>query len=109
VTLQEPVAVQDSETGEMVTSWSTAWLDSSTPLEDIPAEVLTGPGREFAAAATTQSEGVARINLRWFPGLESTWRILWDGVIYGISSIELDATGRLEYRLRCEAGVTDGE
>jgi hypothetical protein len=36
-------------------------------------------------------------------------RILWDGNIYNIKSIETDLSGRQEYRLRCSAGNNDGQ
>lgn len=108
IEFQELVEDQDSETGAMVQSWQTAYLDSDTPLDSVPAEVMTGPGREFRNSGTTQAESTARINLRWFPGLLETWRILWDGRFYNIQSIETDVTGRREWRLRCVDGVSDG-
>lgn len=100
---------QDPDTGEVPIEWKTVWLDGVTELSSVPAEVLTGPGREFIESDTKQSETTARINLRWFPGLDARWRILWDGNIYNIVSIETDITARREYRLRCEAGVNNGE
>ena len=109
VTIQEQQRDQDSETGEIVTSWDTVMLDDGTELDALPAEVLTGPGRELLAAGAKQAETTARINLRWFPGLLPTMRILWDGRIYNITSIETDATGRREWRLRCSDGLTDGQ
>lgn len=108
IEFQELVEEQDNETGAVVQSWQTAYLDSDTLLDSVPAEVLTGPGREFRNSGTTQAETTARINLRWFPGLLATWRILWDGRIFNIQSIETDATARREYRLRCVDGVSDG-
>ena len=108
IEFQELVEDQDSETGESVFNWVTATIDSETLLDSVPAEVLTGPGREFRESGATQAETSARINLRWFPGLLATWRILWDGRIYNITSIETDATARREYRLRCVDGVSDG-
>lgn len=108
IEFQELVEDQDSETGAVVQSWQTAYMDSDTPLDSVPAEVLTGPGREFRNSGTTQAESTARINCRWFPGLLPTWRILWDGRIYNIQSIETDATARREWRLRCIDGVNDG-
>lgn len=75
---------------------------------DVPAEVLTGPGREFRAADAKQSETTARITLRYFPGLKLADRITWDGRTFDIQSIELDLTARKEYRLRCIDGTTDG-
>lgn len=109
ITFQAREEQQDSETGESVIVWVTARRADSSELANVPAEVLTGPGREFRGAATTQAETTARINLRWFPELAETWRVLWDGRIYNISSTETDVTGRKEWRLRCEAGVTDGQ
>lgn len=108
ITFQEKVAEQDSETGDTSYVWATVDLDSDTELADVPAEVLTGPGREFNAADAKQAETTARINLRWFPGLQPTWRIVWEGRYYDILSIETDATARREYRLRCKEGLTDG-
>ncbi len=108
IEFQELTEEQDSETGASITTWQTAYLDSDTPLDSVPAEVLTGPGREFRNSGTTQADATARINLRWFPGLLETWRILWDGRIYNIQSIETDITARREYRLRCTDGASDG-
>ena len=105
---QELVEEQNSETGESIFSWQTAMIDSETLLDSVPDEVLTGPGREFSESGTTQSEITARINLRWFPGLSTEWRILWDGKIFNIVSKETDATARREYRLRCKDVVSDG-
>lgn len=95
---------QDSESGEVIASWGTLYAS-------VPAEVLTGAGREFIAAGATQGETTARIVMRWFPVSESdmyAWRILWDGRVYNIGSIETDATGRREWRIKCAAGVNDG-
>lgn len=76
--------------------------------QNVPAEVLTGPGREFNAADAKQAETTARINLRWFPGLLPSMRIVWEGKAYDILSIETDVTARKEYRLRCKEGTNDG-
>jgi head-tail adaptor len=104
VTIQQPIQTQNPVTGEILNSWSTV-----AGMASVPAEVLTGPGREFRQSAATQAETSARINLRWFPGLLPTWRILWDGRTYNIHSIETDVTGRREWRLRCTDGVNDGQ
>lgn len=111
VTIQEPVEDQDSNTGEIITSWVTAVDDSGTDLINVPAEVLTGPGREFRESGTTQAETTARINLRWFPVDRIKlyqWRILWDGRVYNIGGAETDRTARREWRLKCTDGVNDG-
>lgn len=108
IEFQRKVETQNPQTGAISYTWQTVWLDSDTPLNAVPAEVLTGPGRELYAADAKQAETTARINLRWFPGLLPTWRVLWDGKVYDITSIETDATARREYRLRCKDGVNDG-
>lgn len=108
IAIEQKVETQDPVTGDIEWSWVTVFLDSDTPLDSVAAEVLTGPGREFNAADAKQSETTARIQCRWFPGLLPTMRILWDGKVYDITSIEMDATARREYRLRCKDGLTDG-
>lgn len=94
--------------GEVITTWEVARSESGNVLGLVPAEVLTGPGRELAAAASKLAETTARIRTWWFPGLDPTWRIVWEGKIYDITSIERDATGRFEYFIRCKDGLSDG-
>ncbi len=92
--------------------WQTVVLADGARLEDVPAEVLTGPGRESQGGAATQSETSARINLRWFPANErdmAAWRVIWDGRVYDIQSVETDATARREWRLRCVDGPSEGQ
>ena len=107
VTIQERVETQDEDTGAIEVVWQDATLGGVEML-DVPAEVLTGAGREFNNSASIQGEIAARINMRWFPGLTQKMRILWDGNTYNISSIETDLTARREYRLKCTAGVNEG-
>ena len=102
VTVQELVEVQNTTTGAITREWEDF-------LADVPAEVLTGAGKEFVSSGATQGEITARINMRWFPGLTQKMRILWDTKEYNILSIETDMTGRQEYRLKCSSGVTDGQ
>jgi SPP1 family predicted phage head-tail adaptor len=93
--------------GQVVVTWVDAF-PAITAMGGIAAQVLTGPGREFRAAGGEQAETAARINLRYIPGIEQSMRVLWDGLIYNIRSIEFDATGRREVRLICDEGVNDG-
>lgn len=102
VTVQELVEVQDTTTGAVVRQWEDF-------IADVPAEVLTGAGKEFVQSGATQGEITARINMRWFPGLTQKMRIVWDTNQYNILSIETDITARQEYRLKCSSGVTDGQ
>jgi SPP1 family predicted phage head-tail adaptor len=108
VEFQAQTTVRDSE-GRAVTTWETAALDSGTPLDLVPAEVLTGPGREFVESGQKQATTAARIVVRWFPALSPSWRILWDGRTYGIETAETDITGRREWRIRCTEGANDGQ
>ena len=92
--------------------WQTVVLDGGLRLEDVPAEVLTGPGREFQGGNATQAEASARVTLRWFPTsprVVASWRMRWDGQIFNIQSAEVDITARREWRLRCVDGPSEGQ
>lgn len=108
VTFQRQVTERDSG-GVEATTWQTVWLDSDTELADVPAEVLTGPGRESVIAGQVNAETAARITVRWFPGLSQSWRILWEGLVYNIQTFDTDATARREWRIRCTEGMNDGQ
>ena len=81
---------------------------------NVPAEVLTGPGREGVAAGAERAETDARIHFHWLPGVDMQMRVIWetepngDRPEYAIQSIEHDATNRREIRLRCVHGREDG-
>lgn len=109
VCVQELTEVQDTNTGAITYTWEPAISDDGTVLNGVPAEVLTGAGKEFVQSEAIQGQIAARINMRWFPGLTQKHRIVWDTNIFNITSIETDITARQEYRLRCSAGVSDGQ
>lgn len=109
VAVQQQTQTQNSTTGAVSTTWQNVVLSGGVVLSSVPAEVLTGAGKEMIEGDARQGETTARINLRWFPGLTQAMRILWDGQVYNIKSIETDLTARREYRLRCTAGVNDGQ
>lgn len=109
VAVQEQVETQDPNTGALSVSWQNVTLSGGTVLNNLPAEVLTGPGKEIFQAEARQGEIAARINTRWFPGLTQKMRIVWEGQNFNIQSIETDVTARREYRLKCVAGVNDGQ
>lgn len=92
-------------TGEVQLGWANAF---PAVAGGIPAEVLTGPGREFRAANSEIGEIAARINFRYLGEVTQEMRVLWRGVAYNIGSVEVDATGVRETRLICTGGVTDG-
>ena len=88
--------------------------DWGTVYENVPAEVLTGPGREGVAAGAERAETDARINFRWLPGVDTQMRVIWESEPNGtrpefaIQDMELDATAMREIRLRCVHGREDG-
>lgn len=106
--MQQLVETRDAGTGAVNRSWADLVVSGVT-YSSVPAEVLTGPGREFVQSGATQAEGMIRVNMRWFPGLTAKMRIVWDSNPYNITSIETDATARREYRLKCSTGVSDGQ
>ena len=108
VEFQQKVEEQDSETGAVSYTWETIEYSSDFALSSVPAEFLTGPGREFNAADVKQAEASARVNCRWFGYVDPAWRVVWEGRNFDILSVDYDATGRRETRLRLREGVTDG-
>lgn len=77
-------------------------------LVDEPAECLTGPGREPVMSNAKQTETTLRVTIRWRPGVLETMSLEWEGKVYDIQSIESDASGRKELRLRCGGGLSNG-
>ena len=108
ITFEVKTRVRDGEIFQ--DDWVTATSDDNQPMKNIPAEVLLGPGRELLAAGAEHGQIDARINLRWFPGLKHSWRIVShrDGMVYDINGVSADRTGRREWRLTCKAGVSNG-
>lgn len=97
----------DPLSGQPTKQWASVYVD-------VPAEVLTGPGREGIAAGAERAETDARINLRWLPGIDTQMRVIWESEPNGqrpefsIQTMELDATGMGEIRLRCVHGRERG-
>lgn len=108
IKIQKPVESQDGDTGEIITTWQNIELSAGKP--DIPAEVLTGAGKESYAENSKFSEVVARINIRWFPyGQQDLYkcRIIWESQVFNIVDVQTDLTARQEWRFKCEAGVSN--
>lgn len=102
ITIQRQIPVQDQTTGAI----SLQWVDHYA---DMAAECLTGAGRESVQAQTVQAPTDARINFRWVPDIDQSMRVIWDGANYNITGMDSDRTGRREWRLRCQKGLTDGQ
>lgn len=101
IDIQQKVTEQDS-TGDTVTTWQT--LAASVPAAVEPLSV-----REFIAAQATQSQTVARVTIRYRPGLDATMRILHRGQVYNPQGWLADADSGLEYLTTpVTAGVNDG-
>lgn len=78
-------------------------------LENVPAEVLTGAGREAVAAGQPQSSVAARITLRYQAALREPYgmSLEHDGQAYHVTTHYFDATGRRWVTLVCEKGFKD--
>lgn len=107
VTFEEQENTRDGE-GRLTVEWVDAVLETGEVMADVPAEVLTGPGRESRQSDQLQTQVAARITCRYFAGLKGSWRIVWGEEIYNIETWELDKTGQREIRIRCSSGVNDG-
>ena len=101
IDIEQQVVAQDAITGELSTVWQAY-------VQNVPAEVLTGPGKEAVQADRKQPEIAARVRFRWFPGLDEAMRIVWDSVPFDIVDIVTDATSRREYRITLKGGLSDG-
>jgi len=108
VAVQEQVETQNATTGAVTVVWQNVVINT-IELNSVPAEVLTGQGRETFLSDSRQNESAARINMRWFEGLTQKMRIVWEGKEFNIQSIETDVTARREYRLKCVTGMNDGQ
>lgn len=107
VKFEMPVESVDGNGFKAVT-WQTATV-GGVIMSSVPAEVLTGAGKELIAAGQKFADVTLRVNCRWFVGLSAKWRIVWEGRVYDIIGFEADRTARQEWRIRCVGGLTDGQ
>lgn len=100
VSVRRRSETRDPATGFAVVAWTPV-------IERLPAEVLTGPGREAEARGQTQNEVAARITVRWHPSLKSPTglRIDHDGDVYHVETAAFDATGRRSITFVCSSGA----
>jgi SPP1 family predicted phage head-tail adaptor len=84
IAIEKPVEVQD-EYGEVVRTWEVHTL-AFAKKEDLA-------GREYFAGQQLQSEVTTRFRTRHIEGTTSTMRIVCEGVIYDIDSVQ-DPDGR---------------
>jgi SPP1 family predicted phage head-tail adaptor len=77
--------------------------------EDVPADFVSGPGREFLAAEAIRAETAGRFVMRYLPGITADMRVRWDGLAWNIKAPPIvDRTARREMTLLVGAGVNDG-
>jgi SPP1 family predicted phage head-tail adaptor len=81
------------------------WVDVAKPW----AAVEPVSGREFIAAAASQSKVSTRITIRYRAGVNHDMRILHRDRIYNIEAVLPDKVSGLEYlTLMCSEGVNRG-
>lgn len=101
VVLQSFTTTVDMTTGDRVQ----AWVDVGA----IWSAVEPLSGREYIAAAATQSKVAARITIRYRAGVTATQRIVHGAKVYNIEAVLADkASGREYLSLLCSEGVGDG-
>jgi SPP1 family predicted phage head-tail adaptor len=84
---------------------STTWTDLAT----VRARAEPLRGRDFFAAAQTQSGLSVRFSIRYRTDVLATTRVLWDGSAYDIQGPPINVDGRRHtLELMCESGVRDG-
>ena len=64
-------------------------------------------GREFFAQQQTQSEASVRIVMRYYSGIDETWRISSGGKYYDIETIINDGERDRMLTLMCRQGVSE--
>ena len=103
ITIQSSGLVQDTESGEMITAWSSVW-------EKVPASVEPLSARDLIAAQAGQSEATGRMVIRYRAGVLPTMRILYRSEVYTIQGPALsDPVSGLEYlTILVAKGVNDG-
>lgn len=101
ITLQKPVKVQDTTSGEMIDTWQ--------DVSNLWAEVSPLSAREFVAAQAMQNAVTTRIKIRHRQDISAKYRILFRGKIYNVEGVLPDPDSGLEYlTLPCSEGMTNG-
>ena len=87
------------DSGGYATTWSTeatVWI-SIEPLS----------GSEYTAIQQTQNEASVRITMRYYSGLDETWRVVNGGRAYDIVAVLNDDDMNRDLTLMCLQGVKD--
>lgn len=102
VDLQHFATTVNPVTGDRTKAWATV-------AAALPAGIEPLSGKEFLAAAASQSQVSSRITIRYRPGVTAAHRLKQGDVIYNIEAVLPDnKTGREHLTLMCSQGVNDG-
>lgn len=76
---------------------------------EVWASVNPVRGKQYFAASQQQATVDCVITVDYRTDVDATWRVLWNGVPYGIVSPPIDPFGRhVDLELMCVQGVGDG-
>ena len=101
VMLQSFTTTVDMSTGDRIEAWADVGA--------IWAAVEPLSGREYIAAAATQSQVTARITIRYRAGVTAAQRIAHGVKVYNIEAVLADKNSGREYlSLMCSEGGSDG-
>lgn len=89
IDIQSRILTQDSN-GDNIEDWETLY-------PDVPAAVKPLSVGQFIAAGAAQSKIEGRFVIRYAPGLESTQRVVENGIIYDVHGWLPDPDSGLEY------------
>lgn len=95
VTIQSPVRVQNSATGELTTTWVDVHVA-------VPAAIEPLSVKDFLQSGADQSHITARITIRWLSGLVPTMRLVGacgchSGKVYSIKGLLEDKDTGTDY------------
>ena len=101
VTLQALTETGGPDTGYRDKSWA--------DVAQLSADITPLSGREYIAAAASQSAVSTRITIRYWPGVTAAMRLKQGDVLYNIEAVLPDAkNGKEHLTLMCSTGVNDG-
>ena len=101
VTLQALTETVDPDTGYRDKLWA--------DVAQLSADITPLSGREYIAAAASQSAVSTRITIRYWPGVTAAMRLKQGDVLYNIEAVLPDkGSGREYLTLMCSTGVNDG-
>lgn len=102
IVIQEPVQVQNPESGEMIQVWEDRWVK-------VPAMFEFVNSRELLAAQAVQSEVTAKITIRYRDGVVASMRGIHRGRAWNFTTPMTDNDSGLDYLvIPVSAGVNDG-